>query len=53
MPRRIYGDYLQALFLWYTHVLADGKKVRIEQHDVEALDVVPREDVRPSWPAEA
>ena len=41
VPRRIYGDYLQSLFLWYSHVLADGKKVRIEKHDVEAVDIVP------------
>ena len=41
VPRRVYGDYLQALFLWYTRVLADGKQVRINQHEAEALDVVP------------
>lgn len=39
MPRRVYGDYLQALFLWYTRVLADGKEVRINCHEAEALDV--------------
>ena len=44
VPRRIYGDYLQSLFLWYSHVLADGKKVRIEKHDVAALDIVPEAD---------
>ncbi len=41
VPRRIYGDYLQSLFLWYSRVLADGKKVRIEKHDVEVVDIVP------------
>jgi uncharacterized NAD(P)/FAD-binding protein YdhS len=40
VPRRVYGDYLQSLFLWYTRVLADGKKVRIDRHEAEALDVV-------------
>jgi uncharacterized NAD(P)/FAD-binding protein YdhS len=41
VPRRVYGDYLQSLFLWYTRVLADGKKVRINRHDAEAVDIVP------------
>jgi uncharacterized NAD(P)/FAD-binding protein YdhS len=41
MPRRMYGDYLQSLFLWYSRALADGKKVRIEHVEAEALDVVP------------
>jgi uncharacterized NAD(P)/FAD-binding protein YdhS len=41
VPRRVYGDYLQALFLWYTRVLADGKPVHIDRHEVEAIDVVP------------
>jgi uncharacterized NAD(P)/FAD-binding protein YdhS len=44
VPRRIYGDYLQALFLWYTRALADGKKVRIDRLNAEALDVVPTGD---------
>jgi uncharacterized NAD(P)/FAD-binding protein YdhS len=41
VPRRVYGDYLQALFLWYSRAFADGKKVRIDWLDAEALDVVP------------
>jgi uncharacterized NAD(P)/FAD-binding protein YdhS len=41
IPRRIYGDYLQSLLLWYSHALADGKKVRIQRVEAEALDVVP------------
>lgn len=41
VPRRVYGDYLQALFLWYSRAFADGKKVRIDRHDATALDVVP------------
>jgi uncharacterized NAD(P)/FAD-binding protein YdhS len=40
-PRRVYGDYLQALFFWYSRAYADGKKVRIEWHDDRAVDVVP------------
>jgi uncharacterized NAD(P)/FAD-binding protein YdhS len=41
VPRRVYGDYLQGLFLWYAQALADGKKVRIDSLDAEALDIVP------------
>jgi uncharacterized NAD(P)/FAD-binding protein YdhS len=41
VPRRIYGDYLQALFLWYAQALADGKKVRIDRIEAEVVDVVP------------
>lgn len=41
VPRRVYGDYLQALFLWYSRAFADGKKVRIDWREAEALDVVP------------
>ncbi len=41
VPRRVYGDYLQALFLWYSRAFADGKKVRIDWHEAEALDVLP------------
>ncbi len=41
VPRRVYGDYLQALFLWYAKALADGKKVRIASLEAEAVDVVP------------
>lgn len=43
VPRRIYGDYLQSLYLWYSRALADGKKVHIEHLEAEALDVVPTE----------
>ena len=41
VPRRVYGDYLQSLFLWYSHAFADGKKVRIDCREAEALDIVP------------
>src|SRR4051794_17269989 len=41
VPRRVYGDYLQALFLWYSRAFADGKKVRIDRHEATAGDVVP------------
>src|SRR5436305_3557360 len=44
VPRRVYGDYLQALLLWYSRAFADGKNVRIERHEAEALDVVPGAD---------
>jgi uncharacterized NAD(P)/FAD-binding protein YdhS len=41
VPRRVYGDYLQALFLWYSRAFADGKKVRIDWHEAAARDIVP------------
>ena len=41
LPRRVYGDYLQSLFLWYSQAFADGKKVRIEWLRAEAVDVGP------------
>ena len=41
IPRRIYGDYPQGLFLWYRSAFADGKRVRIDQREAEAVDVVP------------
>lgn len=44
VPRRVYGDYLSALFLWYARGFADGKKVRIDWREAEALDVVPTGD---------
>ena len=44
VPRRVYGDYLQSLFLWYSHAFADGKKVRIDWLQAEAVDVVPDGD---------
>ncbi len=44
VPRRVYGDYVQALFLWYSHALADGKKVRIDRVEAEVVDVVPAGD---------
>ena len=46
IPRRIFGDYLQALFLWYTSALADGKKVRVARLNAEAIDVVPTDETR-------
>ena len=44
IPRRVYGDYLQALFLWYRSAFADGKLVRIDTLETEAVDVVPTGD---------
>lgn len=44
VPRRVYGDYLQALFLWYARSFADGKKVRIDSHTATVTDVEPRGD---------
>jgi uncharacterized NAD(P)/FAD-binding protein YdhS len=44
IPRRVYGDYLQALFLWYRSAFADGKKVRIDAREGEVVDVVPTGD---------
>jgi uncharacterized NAD(P)/FAD-binding protein YdhS len=41
IPRRVYGDYLQSLFLWYAQALADGKTVRIDRVEAEAEDIVP------------
>ena len=41
VPRRVYGDYLQALFLWYSRAFADGKNVRVDWHEAGAADVVP------------
>src|SRR5438067_9095602 len=38
VPRRVYGDYLQALFLWYARAFADGKKVRLDAVEAEAVD---------------
>jgi uncharacterized NAD(P)/FAD-binding protein YdhS len=40
VPRRVYGDYLQALFLWYARSFADGKKVRIDSVTATAVDIV-------------
>ncbi len=44
VPRRVYGDYLQALFLWYRSAYADGKHVRINVREGEVVDVVPTSD---------
>jgi uncharacterized NAD(P)/FAD-binding protein YdhS len=44
IPRRVYGDYLQALFLWYRSAFADGRRVRIDALDAEVVDVVPAGD---------
>jgi uncharacterized NAD(P)/FAD-binding protein YdhS len=44
VPRRVYGDYLQGLLLWYSRAFADGKKVRIDWHEATAIDVVPDRD---------
>lgn len=41
VPRRVYGDYLQALFLWYARSFADGKQVRIESHAATVIDLQP------------
>src|SRR5262249_40064632 len=41
LPRRIYGDYLQSLLLWYASSFADGRKVRIDRVSAEATDIEP------------
>jgi len=38
-PRRVYGDYLQNLFQWYSRILADEKKMRLELIQDEAKDI--------------
>jgi uncharacterized NAD(P)/FAD-binding protein YdhS len=40
VPRKIYGDYVQALLFWYGKGAA-GARVRIDSIQGEALDVVP------------
>ena len=44
VPRRVYGDYLQSLFLWYTSAFADGRKVRIDPREGKVVDIVPTGD---------
>jgi uncharacterized NAD(P)/FAD-binding protein YdhS len=39
VPRRVYGDYLQSLFLWYSEALAEDKNMRLEFVHDEARDV--------------
>jgi uncharacterized NAD(P)/FAD-binding protein YdhS len=41
VPRRVYGDYLQALLFWQVQPLSEPGRVRIEVFDDEVLDVVP------------
>jgi uncharacterized NAD(P)/FAD-binding protein YdhS len=41
VPRRVFGDYLQSLLLWYASAFADGRKVRIDRIAAEAIDVEP------------
>jgi uncharacterized NAD(P)/FAD-binding protein YdhS len=41
VPRRVFGDYLQSLLLWYASAFADGRKVRIDRIQAEAVDVEP------------
>ena len=44
VPRRVYGDYLQAVFLWYRSAFADGKKVHIDTREAVVVDIVPTGD---------
>jgi uncharacterized NAD(P)/FAD-binding protein YdhS len=44
VPRRVYGDYLQSLFQFYSNSLAFEKKMRLEVINDEATDVVVRDD---------
>jgi uncharacterized NAD(P)/FAD-binding protein YdhS len=44
VPRRVYGDYLQALLLWYARSYADGKKVRVDWLDAEVMDLEEHDD---------
>jgi len=41
VPRRVFGDYLQSLLLWYASAFADGRTVRIDRLTAEATDVEP------------
>jgi uncharacterized NAD(P)/FAD-binding protein YdhS len=43
VPRRIYGDYLQNLFQFYSNSLAFEKKMRLEILNEEATDVLVRD----------
>ena len=39
VPRKLYGDYLQSLFQWYSRILADEKGMKLEFVQDEARDV--------------
>lgn len=41
VPRRVYGDYLQALLFWQAQPLAGSGRVQIDSIDNEVLDVAP------------
>jgi uncharacterized NAD(P)/FAD-binding protein YdhS len=38
-PRRVYGDYLQSLFQWYSQIMAEEKKTRLGFVQDEAKDI--------------
>jgi uncharacterized NAD(P)/FAD-binding protein YdhS len=40
VPRRVYGDYLQSLFQWYSGILAGEKNMRLEFVRDEARDIL-------------
>jgi uncharacterized NAD(P)/FAD-binding protein YdhS len=44
VPRRVYGDYLQALLFWQAQPLSGPGRVRIDLIDDEVLDVIPGDD---------
>jgi uncharacterized NAD(P)/FAD-binding protein YdhS len=39
VPRRVYGDYLQSLYLWYSALLANEKDMRFDFVHDEAVDI--------------
>jgi uncharacterized NAD(P)/FAD-binding protein YdhS len=40
VPRKVYGDYLRGLLLWYARPIENGRGVEIEIVDDEAVDIV-------------
>jgi uncharacterized NAD(P)/FAD-binding protein YdhS len=39
MPRKVYGEYIHSLFLWYSALLTEEKEMRFEQVQDEAQDI--------------
>ncbi len=42
VPRKVYGDYLRGLLLWYSRPIESGRGVQIETVDDEAVDIIAR-----------
>jgi uncharacterized NAD(P)/FAD-binding protein YdhS len=40
VPRRVYGDYLQSLFQWYSAILAGERNMRLDFVHDEARDII-------------